>query len=42
MLRSYASMAYDNHRAELEQCMFEQAMIQTQVPFDLVFDEDVS
>ena len=38
VLRSYATMAYDNHRAALEQCMFEQAMIQGQVPFDLVFD----
>lgn len=41
LLRSYASMAYDNHRAELEQCMFEQAMIQSQVPFGLVFDEQM-
>ena len=40
-LRSYASMAYDNHRAELEQCMFEQALIQAQVPFDLIFDEQM-
>ncbi len=41
LLRSYATMAYDNHRAELEQCMFEQAMIQSQTPFDLVFDEQM-
>jgi hypothetical protein len=41
LLRSYATMAYDNHRAALEQCMFEQAMIQGQVPFDLVFDEQM-
>lgn len=41
LLRSYATMAYDDHRAELEQCMFEQAMIQGQVPFDLVFDEQM-
>ncbi len=41
LLRSYASMAYDNHRAALEQCMFEQAMIQGQVPFDLIFDEQM-
>jgi len=40
-LRSYATMAYDNHRAALEQCMFEQAMIQAQVSFDLVFDEQM-
>lgn len=41
VLRSYATMAYDNHRAALEQCMFEQAMIQRQVPFDLIFDEQM-
>ncbi len=41
LLRSYATMAYDNSRAALEQCMFEQAMIQGQVPFDLVFDEQM-
>ncbi|MFH1068479.1 MAG: beta-galactosidase trimerization domain-containing protein [Candidatus Glassbacteria bacterium] len=41
LLRSYATMAYDNHRAELDQCMFEQAMIQGQVPFDLVYDEQM-
>ncbi|HLA40911.1 MAG TPA: beta-galactosidase trimerization domain-containing protein, partial [Candidatus Glassbacteria bacterium] len=42
LLRSYASMAYDNQRAELDQCMFEQALIQGQVPFDLVYDEQMS
>ncbi|MBN2288772.1 MAG: beta-galactosidase, partial [Candidatus Glassbacteria bacterium] len=42
LLRSYHTMAYDNHRAELEQCMFEQAMIQEHVPFDLVFDEQMA
>lgn len=41
LLRSYATMAYDNHRAALEQCMFEQAMIQSHVPFDLIFDEQM-
>jgi hypothetical protein len=41
LLRSYATMAYDNRRAELDQCMFEQAMIQRQVPFDLIFDEQM-
>jgi len=41
LLRSYHTMAYDNHRAFLEQCMFEQAMIQEQVPFDLIFDEQM-
>ncbi|MBW7998458.1 MAG: hypothetical protein FVQ81_18175, partial [Candidatus Glassbacteria bacterium] len=41
LLRSYATMAYNNHRAALEQCMFEQAMIQGQVPFDLIFDEQM-
>jgi len=41
LLRSYHSMAYDNHRAELEQCMFEQAMIQAHVPFDIIFDEQM-
>jgi len=42
LLRSYATMAYDNYRAELEQCMFEQAMIQAHVPFDIIFDEQMS
>ena len=41
VLRSYATMAYDNHRAELEECMFEQALIQGQVPFDIIFDEQM-
>jgi len=41
VLRSYATMAYDNHRAALEQCMFEQALIQSHVPFDLIFDEQM-
>ncbi len=41
ILRSYPSMAYDNHRAELEQCMFEQALIQSHVPFDIIFDEQL-
>jgi len=42
LLRSYPTMAYDNHRAALEQCMFEQAMIQGHVPFDIIFDEQMS
>ncbi|MEA2063483.1 MAG: beta-galactosidase trimerization domain-containing protein, partial [Gemmatimonadota bacterium] len=41
LLRSYPSMAYDNHRAELEMSMFEQAMIQSHVPFDIIFDEQM-
>ncbi|MFC1614543.1 beta-galactosidase trimerization domain-containing protein [Gemmatimonadota bacterium] len=41
LLRSYHTMAYDNHRAELEMSMFEQAMIQEHVPFDIVFDEQM-
>ncbi|MEA1997461.1 MAG: alpha-amylase family protein, partial [Gemmatimonadota bacterium] len=39
LLRTFSSMAYDNYRAELEMSMFEQAMIQTHVPFDIIFDE---
>lgn len=41
LFRSYHSMAYDNHQAELEQCMFEQTMIQSHVPFDIIFDEQM-
>ena len=41
LLRSYHTMAYDNHRAELEMSMFEQAMIQQHVPFDIIFDEQM-
>ena len=42
ILRTYHTMAYDNYRAELEMSMFEQAMIQAHVPFDIVFDEQMT
>jgi len=37
-LHSYASLAYDNDRAAVSTMLFEQAMIQARVPFDIIFD----
>jgi len=37
-LHSYASLAYDNDRAAVSAMLFEQAMIQARVPFDIIFD----
>ncbi len=39
VLRSYASIAYHNARAQLSAILVEQALIQSRIPFHLIFDE---
>jgi hypothetical protein len=39
LLRSYASITYNNARAQLSAILAEQALIEARVPFDLIFDE---
>lgn len=39
VLRSYASITYHNARAQLSAILVEQALIQSRVPFHLIFDE---
>ena len=39
VLRSYASLTYHHARAQLAAILTEQALIQSRVPFDLIFDE---
>jgi hypothetical protein len=39
VLRSYASLTYNNARSQLSAILVEQALIQSKVPFDLIFDE---
>jgi hypothetical protein len=39
LLRSYASIAYHQARAQLGAILVEQALIQSKIPFDLIFDE---
>jgi hypothetical protein len=39
ILRSYASLTYNNAAVQLSTVLVEQALIQASVPFDLVFDE---
>ena len=41
LLRSYPSITYDHPRAQLSAVLAEQALIETHVPFDLVFDKDL-
>jgi hypothetical protein len=42
VLRSYPSIAYHNMRAQLAAVLVEQALIQTRIPFDLIFDEHLA
>jgi hypothetical protein len=39
VLHSYASLAYNNERPYQSTWLFEQALIQNQIPFDIIFDE---
>jgi hypothetical protein len=39
VLRSYASLTYHNANAQLSAILVEQALIQSRIPFSLVFDE---
>jgi hypothetical protein len=42
LLRSYASITYNQARAQLGAVLAEQALIQARVPFELVFDRDLA
>jgi glycosyl hydrolase family 42 (putative beta-galactosidase) len=42
LLRSYASIAYNHAVTQLSAILMEQALIQTRIPFDLVFDEHLA
>lgn len=42
VLRSYASITYNHARAQLSAILTEQALIQSRIPFDLVFDEHLA
>jgi hypothetical protein len=39
ILRSFASMAYNNFTTHESTILFEQALIQAKIPFDIIFDE---
>jgi hypothetical protein len=41
LLRSYPSIAYHNARAQLSAILMEQVLIQSRIPFDLIFDEQM-
>jgi hypothetical protein len=41
-LRSYPSITYDQPRVQLSTILVEQALIQAHIPFDLIFDDDLS
>jgi hypothetical protein len=41
VFRSYASLAYNNAEVQLCTILVEQTLIQTGVPFDLIFDDDL-
>ena len=42
VLRSYPSITYDQPRVQLSTILVEQALIHAHIPFDLIFDEDLS
>jgi hypothetical protein len=42
VLRSYPSITYHNMSAQLAAVLVEQALIQTRIPFDLIFDEHLA
>jgi len=42
VLRSYASITYNNARTQLSAVLAEQALIQAHIPFDLIFDEHLA
>jgi hypothetical protein len=41
VLRTFASMAFNNFATHRETILAEQALIQAQVPFDMIFDQDL-
>ena len=42
LLRSYPSIAYHNAHAQLSAILMEQVLIQSRIPFDLIFDEQMA
>jgi hypothetical protein len=42
LLRSYPSITYHHSRAQLSAILFEQALIESKIPFDLIFDEHLA
>jgi hypothetical protein len=40
-LHSFASLGFNNDRAAVSTMLFEQAMIQAKVPFDIIFDDNL-
>jgi hypothetical protein len=42
VLRSFASMAFNSYTTHRETILAEQALIQAQVPFDILFDQDLA
>jgi hypothetical protein len=42
VLHSYATMGFNNDRPAVSTMLFEQALIQAKVPFDLIFDKDLT
>lgn len=42
VLRSYASITYNNADAQLSAILAEQALIQSRIPFDLIFDQHLA
>jgi len=42
LLRSYPSITYNQPRTQLSAILAEQALIQAQIPFDLIFDEHLT
>jgi hypothetical protein len=40
-LHSFASLGFNNDRAPVSTMLFEQAMIQAKVPFDIIFDDNL-
>ncbi len=42
LLRSYPSITYHNARAQLDAILMEQTLIQSHIPFNLIFDEHLS
>ena len=41
VLHGFASMAYNNDRPAVSTMLFEQALIQARVPFDIIFDDNL-
>jgi len=41
VLRSYASLGFNNDRPAVSTMLFEQALIEAKVPFDIIFDENL-